>query len=149
MKTNKIKIILVLTGTLAIGFALGLLTAAQIRNAHLKKYRSSSSTDRFIYGTMHVIEPTPEQKEKILPVVTKYADKYNTLRIKYREDFISLMEAYKKELYPYLTDEQKARMERMGRSHTKPTGRGGHRGGPPPDAPGAHRPSRMPCPWEW
>ena len=147
VKTNKIKIILVLAGTLIIGFALGMLTSAQIRNAHLKKYRSFSSTERFIYGTLHVIDPTPEQKEEIMPVIKKYASENNALREKYRDDFIALMKDFKKELYPYLTDVQKERMDNIARSHNKrPRGPKRH-GGPPPPPPGDRGPGRMPCPW--
>ncbi len=147
VKTNKIKIILVLTGTLIIGFALGMLTSAQIRNAHLKKYRSFSSTDRFIYGTLHMIDPTPEQKEKILPVIKKYASENNTLREKYRGDFIALMKDFRKELDPYLTKAQKERMDNIARSHSKRSGGSKRHGGPPSPPPGDHGSGRMPCPW--
>ncbi len=147
VKTNKIKIILALAGTLIIGFALGMLTSAQIRNAHLKKYRSFSSTDRFIYGTLHMIDPTPEQKEKILPVIRKYASENNVLRERYRNDFIALMKDFKKELYPYLTDAQKERMDNIARSHVTRGAGPKRRGGPPSPPPGSHGPGRMPCPW--
>ena len=148
MRTNKLKITLVLTATLLIGFALGMLTSAQIRNAHIKKYQSFSSTDRFVYWTIHLIDPTPAQKEKILPVIRKFASENNELRQRYRDDFFSLMKDFKKELYPFLTPEQIRRLEsfhhdRTGRKGTRPSqgkgsGKGPRHGSvPPPD----------PCPY--
>ncbi len=134
MRTTKLKIVLVLTGTLLLGFFLGLLTSAQIRNAHIKKYRTFASRDGFAAWTIHVIDPTPEQKEKILPVVEKYAEKNLDLRRKYREEFIRLMKDYRNELYPLLTPEQINKLENMTRPHRP--GRGPRRGkGPGPGGP--------------
>lgn len=150
MRTNKLKITLVLTATLLIGFALGMLTSAQIRNAHISKFRSFSSADRFVYWTIHLIDPTPDQKEKILPVIRKFASENNELRQRYRDDFMVLMKDFKKELYPMLTEEQIRRLEsfhheRSGRKRGGPSpGKGSGQGhsprrgsGPPPD----------PCPY--
>ena len=147
MKKYTLKIILVLTGTLVIGFALGMLTSAQIRNAHVKKFRSFSSADRFVFWTLHILDPTPEQREKILPVIRKYADENNKLREEYREDFITLMKDFKKDLYPYLTDEQKQRIECMPHGPKGPDKRSGHRGSPSPGRGPAHAPGMLPCPW--
>lgn len=145
MKKNTLIIALVLTGTLAIGFALGMLTSAQIRNAHIKKMRSFSSTDRFVYWTLHILQATPEQEKKIVPVIRKYGEKNNKLRENYRNDFIALMKAFKKELDPYLTQEQRERLERMpyAGSHKK---RPSHRGGPPSGRGPGHGPDQIPCP---
>jgi hypothetical protein len=142
MKKNKLKIILALTGTLIIGFALGMLTSAQIRNAHIKKYRSFTTQDGFAYWTIHLINPTPEQKEKILPVIRKYAAKNMELRKEYRGAFISLMKDYKKELYPLLTKEQINRLEHMTRSHGR---RGSHPGKGPGSGRSPNTPGGLPC----
>ncbi len=146
MKKYTLKIILVLTGTLLIGFALGMLTSAQIRNAHIKKFRSFSSADRFVFWTLHILDPTPEQREKILPVIRKYAAENNKLREEYREDFIDLMKNFKKDLYPYLTDEQKQRIEHISHGPQGPKDHQGRRGSPPPGRGPAHAPGMVPCP---
>ena len=144
MKTNKLKIILVLSGTLIIGFALGMLTAAQIRNAHIKKFRTFASKDGFTHWTIHVIDPSPEQKEKISPVISKYAKENLALRKKYRNEFVSLMKAYQKELYPLLTKEQIQRLEKMThpRGHRSPPRHGRGSG---PNAPGKQHKGIPPC----
>ncbi len=144
MRTTKLKIVLVLTGTLLLGFFLGLLTAAQIRNAHIKKYRTFATRDGFAAWTLHVIDPTPEQREKILPVIGKYAEKNLELRKRYRSEFIRLMKEYKQELYPLLTPEQIDRLEKMTRFH--PPGKGLRHGRVP--GPGSHAPpAKAPCPF--
>jgi len=118
MKKSKIRTILVLAGTLIIGFVLGMLTSVQIRHAQLKKFRSFASQEGFGRWTLHVVNPTPEQKQQLMPVIKKYAEKNLELRWKYKKDFLDLMKDYKKELYPLLTPEQIQRLETM--THARP-----------------------------
>jgi hypothetical protein len=68
------------------------------------------------------------------------------LREEYREDFIDLMKNFKKDLYPYLTDEQKQRLERMPHGPQGRKERPGYRSSPPGRGP-AHAPGLVPCPW--
>lgn len=143
MKSLNIRTILVLAGTLLIGFALGVLTAVQIRNAHLKKFRSYATREGFSYWTLHVIDPTPQQREQLLPVIRKYANENNKLRKEYRDDFINLMKEFKNELDPLLTQEQIDRIEKMGHSKRR---RYPHKPSERPYRRNAHPEQRMPCP---
>ncbi len=144
MKSLNFRTILVLVSTLLIGFAIGMLTAVQIRNAHMKKFRSYATREGFSYWTLHVINPTPQQREQLLPVIKRYANENITLRKKYRNDFINLMKEFKNELYPLLTQEQKDRLERM--SHPKGKRYPSKRHSPKPGSRNFHPPQKCPCP---
>ncbi len=151
MKNSRWRTILVLSGTLIIGFVLGMLTSVQIRNAQIRKFRSFASQEGFGRWTLHVVDPSPEQKEKIMPVIKKYGRKNLELRKKYRKDFIGLMKDYKKELYPLLTPEQIQRLETRSHSNShryKTEGTRGRRpgNGPPAGKPGENR-GETPCPY--
>ena len=116
MNKSKVKTILALTGTLLIGFVLGMLVTVQIHHAQMKKFRSFASREGFGNWTLHVVNPSPEQREKMMPVIKKYAAQNLELRKKYRNEFINLMKNYRKDLYPLLTPEQINRLESLSRA---------------------------------
>lgn len=135
MKTRSI---LILSATLIIGVALGMLISVQIQNAHMKKFRSFGSPAGFKKITLQILQPTPDQQTKIEPVIDEFARKNDSLRKVYRGDFISLMKDYKKELYPLLSKEQIDRLEEMTHPRRYYKGKKSDRrpgGGPPPDRP--------------
>ncbi len=117
--------------TLIIGIVIGILSSTYMRNRRLKEFRSYASFEGFKYQALRIIDPTEEQKEKILPVIEEFSRKNQKLKIKYREEFIALMKDYKNELDPLLTKEQIQRIE--SRRHERPPsdrrGRGRDRGG--------------------
>ena len=142
MKKSKLKNILALAGTLIIGFVLGMLTSGLIRHAQIKKFRSFASREGFGNWTIHVVNPTPEQRQKLMPVIKKYASENMELREKYRKEFMLLMKDYKKDLYPLLTPKQIQRLETM--THPR---NGWHKSsGKRPARPMKKPPSRWPCP---
>lgn len=107
MKTRAILVIVI---SLVTGFAVGFITSSQITKMRTRDIHSMSSIDAFKARTFSVIEPTPQQKEKIMPIVEEYAVKSDTLRKKAYREFHSLMDEFHTKLQPYLTDEQ---MERL------------------------------------
>ncbi|HHJ10668.1 MAG TPA: hypothetical protein ENK25_07220 [Bacteroidetes bacterium] len=108
MKTRPV---IILICTLVLGFLLGMATSAWIRHSKMKDFRAFNSIEAFRVRTLSILDPTPEQKEKIVPVIIKYGQKNFELRKKYREEFIVLMKEYRDTLYPLLTREQIERLE--------------------------------------
>ena len=128
MKTRSI---LILSATLVIGIAIGMLISVQIQNAQMKRFRSFGSREGFKKVTFHIIEPTSEQAREIEPVIDDFTRKNDSLRKVYKRDFIALMKEYKDELYPLLTSEQIKRLEDFTHPSKNNRGRRGDRGGPP------------------
>ena len=126
----KSKSLIAILLTLIIGIVIGILSCTYMRNRKMKEFRSYASYEGFKYQALRIIDPTEEQKEKILPVIEEFSRKNQDLKIKYREEFIILMKDYKNELEPLLTKEQIQRIEsrRHGRN---PSDRGeeGRNGG--------------------
>jgi hypothetical protein len=60
----RVKSILVVVGTLIIGFILGMLTSAQIRYHRLKPVRVFFSEERFRDGFYKTIQPDDQQNAK-------------------------------------------------------------------------------------
>jgi|WetSurMetagenome_2_1015567.scaffolds.fasta_scaffold597066_2 hypothetical protein len=110
MKTRPVIVIVI---TLILGFVLGMLTSAQIRNHKLKTVRVFFSEEKFREGLYHTIEPTEEQKVKI----QKILDKYSALNIEQltnlRKNFETNMDNMRKELDSILTKEQLTSLKEM------------------------------------
>ena len=128
MKTRSI---LILSATLVIGIAIGMLISVQIQNAQMKKFRSFGSREGFKKVTFHIIEPTSGQARKIEPIIDDFTRKNDSLRIVYKKDFKALLKEYQDELYPLLTREQIQRLEEFTHPSKYNRGRRGNRGGPP------------------
>ncbi len=107
MKTRAILTILI---SLITGFAIGFLTSSQITNMRTRDVHSMSSIEAFKARTFSVIEPTGEQKDRIMPIVEEYAVKSDSLRKGTYREFHSLMDEFHARLEPYLTEEQMQRL---------------------------------------
>ncbi|HYW94072.1 MAG TPA: hypothetical protein VE870_00630 [Bacteroidales bacterium] len=107
MKTRAILTILI---SLITGFAIGFITSSQITKMRTRDIHSMSSIDAFKARAFSVIEPTPEQKSLIMPIVEEYALKSDTLRKQASREFHGLMDEFHSKLQPYLSDVQ---MERL------------------------------------
>jgi hypothetical protein len=109
----KAKLIILVIVTLAIGFLLGMLTSAQVRYQKLKPVKVYFSEDRFREGFYKVIQPDEEQKEKIDPILKKYARISSELQGDFRKQLDSSMKAFKKDIDPLLTEDQLMRLKEM------------------------------------
>lgn len=109
----KAKPILLVFITLIIGFVLGMLTSAQIRNHKLKPVRVFFSEERFREGLYRTIQPDEQQKVKIEQILDKYAKINSKLQSNFREEFDSNMKAFRKEIDTNLSVEQRARLKEM------------------------------------
>jgi len=138
MKTRSLLLLVLI---LIIGFILGWLSSTCLNNRRLKEFRSYASYEGFRYHALEMLNPTEEQKEKILPVIEAFSKTNQELKIRYRKEFGQMMRKYKEELTPLLTDEQLNRIEK-GKRRNSPSnmrrrgpGRGGRLrdgSGPPP-----------------
>ena len=109
----KIKPVLLILGTLIIGFILGMLTSAQIRYHKLNPVRVFFSEERFREGFYRAIQPDEQQKAKIDLVLDKYARINGDLQSTFRKELESNMKEFRKEMDTYLTRDQIARLREM------------------------------------
>ena len=109
----KAKPVLLILATLIIGFVLGMLTSAQIRNHKLNPVRVFFSEERFREGFYRAIQPDGEQKAKIDLVLDKYARINSELQGTYRKELDSIMKEFHRELDAYLTKDQIVRLREM------------------------------------
>jgi len=149
----KTKAIIVIVLTLLIGFALGMLTSAQLRHARMKQMRTYINGKEFAGMLIEVIQPDGQQKDEIEAIMKKFEKSTREMQGQFREGFDSLSVSYKKELDTLLTKEQRERvrafdkknmemMQKMRRDrkvegwrHMPPGGGRGHgrQNGPPRD----------------
>lgn len=109
----KAKLILLVVVTLVIGFALGMLTSAQLRLQKLKPVRVFFSEERFREGLYKTIQPDDAQKAKIDLIIEKYARVNTEIQVQFRKEFEENIKAMRKELESNLTKEQLARLKEM------------------------------------
>jgi hypothetical protein len=121
MKTRPVILVIV---TLIIGFFLGMLTSAQIRNHRLKPVRVFFSEEKFREGMYQAIQPTEGQKVKIDEILDKYSVMNSDATAAFRKEFDARMQKFRNELDSNLTPEQIVRLkeldeqrEKMIRSH--------------------------------
>lgn len=119
----KTKSLLLLILILIIGFIMGFLSSSVIRENKAREYRSYSSYESFRNHSLEKLQPSEEQKLKILPIIEEYSNKNQELKVNYRRDFRSLMKEFREELKPFLTEEQLEAMERR-RSKKSSSGKG-------------------------
>ena len=113
MGIMKAKPIILVAITLIIGFAIGMLTSAQLRIHRLKPVRMYFSEDRFREVFYKIIEPDEKQKAEIDKILQKYARINGDLQSEIRKQLDSNMKEFRKELDARLTKEQIARLKEM------------------------------------
>jgi len=109
----KAKPVLLIIGTLIIGFVLGMLTSAQIRLHKLSPVRVFFSEERFRDGFYKTIQPDEKQKAKIDLILDKYAKINSELQYTFRKEMDLNMTEFRKEIDSNLTKEQLARLKDM------------------------------------
>jgi hypothetical protein len=109
----KTKPVLLILGTLIIGFILGMLTSAQIRYHKLNPVRVFFSEERFREGFYKAIQPDEQQKARIDLVLDKYARINGELQSTFRKELDSNMKEFRKEIDTYLTRDQITRLREM------------------------------------
>jgi len=109
----KIRPVILVILTLAIGFVLGILVSAQVRFNRLKPVRIFFSEERFREGFYNILQPDDKQKIAIDQILSRYAKANNSLVVGFRRRSDSLMKEFWKEIEPNLTVEQLKRLKEL------------------------------------
>ncbi len=107
---NRLKIFLLLFATLTIGIIIGFLVSGRVISHRIEKMNNYYSQTGFGKEIMRVIKPTDEQRDIIVPIFRKYADKNQALMGDYRTNQRELFIELRKELNEYLDDDQLQRL---------------------------------------
>ena len=136
---DKLKFTGIIIGTLLIGFVIGFLTNGRLVKSRIDRMQSFYTEKGADRAFMRVLDPTPEQMEKVRPILQRHAQQNRELLTNHRVEQQALFIELENELRPFLTHEQMERLDdlknrwrqRFDRSRGG-RGRGaGHRGGPP------------------
>lgn len=109
----KAKSILVLILTLVIGFVLGMLTSAQIRQHRFRPVKFFYSEERLRESFYQTIKPDEKQKSVLEPILDKYAKINRELQSNFRKEMDASVSELRREIEPRLTREQLARLKEM------------------------------------
>lgn len=122
---TRVKTILVIVITLAIGMVLGaLIHGAVMRNRVKDMAFRMRSNEGFMRRMEMIIQPDESQREALRKILRKHFQNMS----QYQENFRAMMDSLRTELEPILTEEQKKRLERgpfgpKGRRFEPPFGR--------------------------
>jgi len=109
------KVVLAMGGLVLIGFGAGFFTHRTLTKQKIERIAEWRYERGFERKLLHLVDATPEQVEKIGPIIEKYAksnaEAHRTLRQQQRTHIESMMA----EIKPYLTQEQLDRLERFGK----------------------------------
>lgn len=134
----KIKSILIIAGTLIIGFIIGFLTNGFLTRQKFESFVRQGSHDAFKYRMMEIIHPDESQVKDIEPILEKFAEEAHDNIEASKQQMKELHEALMDDLKPYLNRDQLERLERanerfrdvwerpQGPMHSKPRGPGRH-----------------------
>ena len=112
MKTRAVLTIIIAILT---GFALGYVTSNQVRHLKTKDVRRMSSKKTFKERSIEIIVPDETQMEELDPMLDKYAHRFDSLRKVTSDQYKSFVEEFHTEIFPYLTEDQIARMNEFGK----------------------------------
>lgn len=110
---NKQKYTLTLLAVLIIGMILGFLINGRLVNRRVDRLQEYFTERGFGREFMMVLDPTPEQMEKIRPILRNYALQNHKNMTQYREGQAQLMKDLQKDLKPYLNPDQIRRLSEL------------------------------------
>jgi hypothetical protein len=109
---TKIKATFIILITLIIGIIIGsMLSRAYLRYRVKKLIPFRREPMNFISHIEEIIQPTPEQREKIREILKKHAEETLEIHIKHQKEIQASIEELNAELDPILTPEQKKRLK--------------------------------------
>lgn len=141
MKNTKIKSILLILGTLVIGFVIGFLVSGRLTHQRIRKMVEMRRSKGFQKEMVAVIEPTEAQATLINPILDSFGERLDSMHSRHLVEMQENMALLELSLEPYLEpiqmDKLKKRLKRMeGRAKR------GHRNHPrrgKPDRPAIHK----------
>lgn len=110
---DKTKYLLSLFVVLLIGIFLGFLINGRLVRAKVNKLQDYFTEQGFRYEFIRMLDPTPEQMDKIRPILMDYGQKNRESMMLYRNRQQELMMNLQHDLLPYLSQEQIQRMKYM------------------------------------
>jgi len=105
---KKSKPILVIAGTLLIGFVLGFFVSGYITSHKIKTFMRWTDKEEFVNRIYERIDATDKQKKQLYPILQKYSEKSTECFNKHK----IIIDSMSTELEPYLSSEQKQKLEK-------------------------------------
>jgi uncharacterized protein YneF (UPF0154 family) len=105
---QKFKPVLILAGTLIIGFVLGFFVSGSVTHHKIQSYMRVTEKEGFVNMIYERIDPSDEQKEQLYPILQKYSQKSNTCLERHKV----VIDSLRTELEPFLTDQQMQKLEK-------------------------------------
>ncbi len=107
------KTVLYIGGVFIVGFLLGMLTSAQIRNKKLEPVRTFFSEGEYVRNIARIVHPSKEQWEEFDPIIKKYGAENAKLQKTFRDGVQTNMDAFRKEIDKILTKEQRDKLKKV------------------------------------
>ena len=107
------KTVLYIAGVFIVGFLLGMLTSAQIRNKKLEPVRTFFSEGEYVRNIARIVQPTKEQWEDFDTIIKKYGAENAKLQKTFRDGVQNNMDAFRKEIDQILTKEQRDKLKKV------------------------------------
>jgi Spy/CpxP family protein refolding chaperone len=112
----------------------GLLSSLHMRRHFLGPPHSGEVGDRMREHLRRALDLTPEQTEKIAPIVDATSAKLEAIRVETAQRVRSAMEESERQISPQLTPEQQTKLQKLKLEHHRVLMHHGFNP-PPPDAP--------------
>ena len=112
---SKLKYTLAFVVVLLIGFVLGFLVSGRLIHNKVNRLQKYYTNQGFRYEFRHLLRPTPQQMQKMQPVLQKYARENRRNMIFFRERQREIMDSLYHDLKPLLTPWQQKRFENLQR----------------------------------
>jgi len=110
---EKIKYALAFIAVLLIGFVLGFLVNGRLIHSRINRMQRYYTTPGFRYEIRRILRPTPEQWQKIKPVLEEYAQQNRKNMLGFRQQQIELIKKLQHDLKPFLSPQQVKRLEKL------------------------------------
>ncbi|MDT8401221.1 MAG: hypothetical protein RQ743_05965 [Bacteroidales bacterium] len=107
----KLRITLLIILTLLLGFAIGMLTSAQLRHKRMRPVRTYTSEHYFKENLYKVVEPDSVQKAELDAIIDRYGEYFRDLNTGFWKDFESMMDRQWDEIKPVLSRDQIEKLE--------------------------------------
>lgn len=109
----KLKYTLAFAVVLLIGFILGFLVSGRLIHNRVNRMQKYYTEKGFRYKFMRLLHPSPEQLQKMRPILEDYAKRNRENMMFFREQQWQLMKNLHHDLKPFLSPEQVKRLEIM------------------------------------
>ncbi|UBM62772.1 hypothetical protein LA303_02035 [Candidatus Sulfidibacterium hydrothermale] len=110
---DKTKYTLAFIAVLLIGFVLGFLVSGRLIHNRINRMQRYYTPTGFRYEIRRILRPTPEQWQKMKPVLEEYARKNRENMMNFRQQQIEFIKKLQHDLKPFLSPQQIKRLEKL------------------------------------